>query len=501
MPNLLNETSQKKIDYNVYQTEPAKKKKSKILWRSTIVLFLVIVLISLGFVTKIVLAINSTNTESDKKIGLFEQIKHLLINPDKQLSGEGSDRINILLMGIGGPGHQGAYLADTIIVVSLKPSTDEVATISIPRDLYVEIPGFGWRKINNALAFGKEADYPGGGEALLTKVVAQVTGLPIHYYGRIDFAGFRKVIDDLGGIDVYIENSFIDYEYPDYNYGYQTISFTKGWEHMSGERALQFARSRHGTNGEGSDFARSKRQQKILLAIKDEFFSLNTLINPSSIVLALDDLGNHNKTNMEVWEILKLAKLVQNVRKDQLITQVLDTSPQGPLYADTTLDGAYILRPKAGDYSEIQYLAKNIFNTSFITQENARIEIQNSTNEVGLATQTAERLTGMKYNIIKVGNAQTQEAFPTTTIYDLSGGKNPYTLVSLKNILKADISSGLPAFMTKVDITYQTIAGSNTNLNINASSSDIDILIVSGSDLTTSEQLSVRSILSLEGNS
>lgn len=499
MPDLLKKNDQKKIDPRVYQTEPTKKKKS-LLWRSIIVLFLVIVLIGFGFLTKIVLAINSTNSESDKKIGFFEQIKHLLVNPEKELKGEGSDRINFLLMGIGGPGHQGAYLADTIIIASIKPSTNEVATISIPRDLYVEIPGFSWRKINNALAFGNEADYPGGGEALLTKVVAQVTGLPIHYYARIDFAGFRKVIDDLGGIDVYIDNSFTDYEYPDYSYGYQTISFTKGWEHMSGERALQYVRSRHGTSGEGSDFARSKRQQKVLLAIKEESLSLNTFINPSSIISALNDLGNHNKTNMEVWEMLKLPKLVKDVKKDQLITQVLDTSPGGLLYSETTIDGAYILQPKAGDFSEIQYLAKNIFNTGYITRENARIEVQNSTQEAGLATKTAERLQGMNYNVIKIGNAQTEEEFPNTTIYDLSGGTNPYTLVSLKDILDADVSSGLPAFMTQAEITYETIAVAETNNNINASAEDIDILIVIGSDLASNSQLSNRSIISLKEN-
>jgi len=494
MPNLIQENqnnNNKKIDPSVYQLNPKKRKSSRWWWSTLILLFIVIV-IGLGFLTKIVLAINSTNSQTGEKIGFFEQIKHLLINPEKEIKGESDDRLNMLLIGIGGAGHPGSYLADTIIVASLKPSTKEVAFISIPRDLYVEIPDYGWRKINNAFAFGHGPDYPGGGEALLKEIVEDVTGLPIHYYARLDFEGFRKAIDDVGGIDIYVENSFTDYEYPDYNYGYQTISFKKGWEHMSGERALQFVRSRHGTSGEGSDFARSKRQQKVLFAVKERIFSINTFINPASIISALDNLGNHNRTDLEAWEILKLSKIVQDTAQDKIITQVLETGANGQLVSDTTLDGAYILRPKVGNFSEIQYLAKNIFNASIITREKARIEIQNSTAETGLATKTADRLKTMKYNIINVGNAETEDAFEKTTIYDLSNGTKPYTIISLKNTLKASVSSNLPAFMTPTNPNYKALTSPPANVNINANESDIDILIIIGNDMVTTTQLSAR---------
>ncbi len=228
MPDLLKQyTESKKVDTSVYQTA-SKKKKSSLLWRSVIGLLLVIIMIGIGFLTKTVLSINSTNDSSGKKIGFFEQIKHLVVNPEDKLKGESDDRINILLVGIGGSGHQGAYLADTIIVASFKPSTNDVAMLSIPRDLYVEIPEFGWRKINNAMAFGTTSDYPGGGEALLAEVVEDVIDLPIHYYARIDFAGFRKIIDDFGGLDIYVDQSFTDYQYPDYNFGYKPVSFKQG---------------------------------------------------------------------------------------------------------------------------------------------------------------------------------------------------------------------------------------------------------------------------------
>ncbi len=506
MPNLVNAKEEKskpkdKVDLSVYNDAKPHKKKKLILWRLVVVLLVVIVLFGLGILTKVVLAINSTNDSTGKTIGFFEQIKNIVINPDDLIQGEEEDRINILLAGIGGSGHQGAYLADTIIVASVKPSTNEVAMLSIPRDLYVEIPEYGWRKINNSLAFGRESDYPGGGEALLAAVVEKVINQPIHYYARIDFEGFRKAIDDLGGIKVIVDQSFADYEYPDYNYGYQTISFTAGEEHMNGERALQFVRSRHGTNGEGSDFARSERQQKILFALRDKFFSLNTLINPASIVSALGDLGNHNKTNLQIWEIMKLAKMIEGLNGDGLVNEVLDTSPGGYLVSDTTADGAYILRPRSGDFSEIQYLADNLFNMSFIVKEQAKIEIQNSTNTAGLATEVAERLKDLRYNVVEVGNAGTDIAIRETTIYDLSRGEKPFTVVSLKNMLNATISPTLPAFMTDNKLDYDSIASSGSNTNISSSSTDIDILVVIGKDYrSTDDKLTWRapSIIKLQ---
>ncbi|MBI3963540.1 MAG: LCP family protein, partial [Candidatus Kerfeldbacteria bacterium] len=128
----------------------------------------------------------STATQSGLS-GIITQIKYLVSSGDRPILGEREDRINVLLLGMGGVGHEGAYLTDTIIVASVKPSTHEVAMLSVPRDLYVPIPGYGWRKINNANAFGREQDYPGGGEALATAVVEEVTGLDVPYYARVDF--------------------------------------------------------------------------------------------------------------------------------------------------------------------------------------------------------------------------------------------------------------------------------------------------------------------------
>ncbi len=478
------DSSPKKIDPGVYRTTLLPKQKSHLL-RWTLILVAVVVLIGLAFGVKFISAINSTNASSGKKISFFTQLSHLVSNPSEELKGGNQDRINIILAGIGGAGHEGAYLTDTLILVSIKPSTNEIATISIPRDLVVNFPKYGWRKINNALAFGTEMDYPGGGEALLTKVVGDVTGLPIHYYARIDFEGFRKAIDDLGGIDVYIDNTFTDASYPNYSYGYQTVKFTKGWEHMNGERALQFARSRHGCCGEGSDFARSKRQQKILLAMKNKFFSINSVANPSSIVSVLNDIGTHNETNMEVWEMVQFAKIAKDINKDNIINMVLDNSVHGLLVSATGADGAYILKPKDDDYSAIQSMAKNIFSTGQIVHENAQIEIQNGTSETGLAGKTADRLTALNYTVARIANAAAKEPVTQTTIYDLSGGTKPYTLAGLKNTLNATLSATPPTGYLNVNTTTYSNANNNTN-----TAEPIDILIIVGTDqsATTTSQ-------------
>ena len=469
---------------NVYKKE--RKKRFPLFFKILIAVVVIIIISGLGIVTKALLSVNSVNEQTGEKVSLLEQIKNLIVNPEKTIKGEDADRINILLMGIGGQGHEGAYLTDTIILASLKPSNNEVALISIPRDLIVEIPGYYYRKINNAVTFGIKDDYPGGGEALLSSIVSKVFGVPIHYYARIDFTGFRKVVDDLGGIDVYVENSFTDYEYPDYSFGYQTVSFKQGWQHMNGERALQFVRSRHGTSGEGSDFARSQRQQKVLFAIKDKFLSLNTIINPKVIGNTLEDLEDNTKTNMQIWEMMRLAKLGGDINQDKIITRVLDTSSNGPLYSEITDEGAYVLMPKAGDYSELQYIARNIFASSFITRENANIEVQNGTNYTGLASKIADELTKLDYNVVKVSNAQNKD-YEKTVIYDLTNGQKPYTLTSLKDKLDANLSSIIPPFLTSSvsEVNYETIkpeSFSNLNLNKTSGDQEIDLVVVVGED-------------------
>jgi LCP family protein required for cell wall assembly len=202
-----------------------------------------------------------------KKIGFLQSVKNFIFHSDNVMIGQTDDRINILLLGIGGSGHDGPYLSDTNIIMSIKPSTKEVAMISIPRDLAVKINNYGVRKINNANAFG-ELEQSGNGAEYARKVFEETFNISIPYYARVDFEAFKEIIDNVGGITVNVERSFTDLSYPGPNDSYQTISFQAGEQEMNGEQALIFSRSRHGSNGEGSDFARARRQQLMLSAFK-----------------------------------------------------------------------------------------------------------------------------------------------------------------------------------------------------------------------------------------
>jgi len=434
-------------------------------WRRIIIVAVLAILVFAGLLGYRVYRIGTAITAPTTDMSFYQQIKSLIVPSERPLRGEEEGRINVLLLGFGGAGHQGAYLSDTIIVASLNPQTKEVALMSIPRDLYVEIPGYGYRKINNAFAFGHmEKDVTDGGEALAQATVQQVLGIPIHYYAWLDFSGFEKIVDDIGGIDVTIDQSFVDYTYPTLDYGYQTVRFTEGQQTMDGDTALKYVRSRHGTNGEGSDFARSKRQQKVIMAVKEKLLSFGTLTNPTRISSVLDDLTSHTKTNFQIWEISKVAKMFEAISGDKISSHVIDNSKDGLLVSKHTEDGAYILSPKSGNFSEIQYFAQNIFNLSSIQKENAEIAVLNGTKTTGLGRSTADDLEALQYTVTKVDSTANQ---PATVIYDLSNGANPETAAALKDKFRSRVETQLPQSLQKL-FTSETLP---------------DIIIVLGEDM------------------
>lgn len=436
-------------------------------WKTVISICLVVIIILIAFSSNVIFSSSSlldhlTSLKSeDSDTSLWDKVKQLIGAEEKSLKGETEDRINILLLGQGGAGHEGPYLTDTIILISLKPSTNQVAAISIPRDLYVPLYKNGWRRLNYANSFG-EVEMAGQGGEITSQTVSNVFNLPIHYYARIDFEGFRKVIDDLGGINVYVERSFTDSQYPTENFGTQKITFEKGWQKMDGETALKFTRSRHGTNGEGSDFARSKRQQKIIIAIKNEIFSFGSLFRPDKFIKAAKDFNEHFETNLKTWEIVRLSKFAQRIDLNNIITSVLDDSPDGPLKAALTKDGAFVLITKTGDFSALEAVAQNIFLSpseaqvkkakeeikktqtllANIQEEGpASITVQNGTLNSGLAQRTADFLASLEFNVISFSNAPSQN-FEKTIIYDFTDGQKKSNLELLSKTINPRIKFG-----------------------------------------------------------
>ncbi len=397
-----------------------------------------------------------------EKFNLVNRAKRLILSQDKSLVGETKDRVNILIIGIGGAHHQGGSLADTIILGAFRPSTKEAAMLSLPRDLSIPTERSGWIKINAVHAFA-EAKEPNSGGRVMAENLSQLLDLEIHYYAVVDFTGFEKIIDEFGGVEVEVERDLIDYRYPikgkEYVYPienrFETLKIKKGLRQMDGELALKYARSRHALGIEGSDFARSRRQQKIITALKEKVFELNTFLNPKRISALLDAYQNHIRTNLTIGEIIRLAKLGREVEANSVINYTLSDGPSGLLYPKI-INESYVLLPKNNDFSKIKKLWENIFyNPEKIEEtepaaqpsedsspseqtkpsreisDNPTIEIQNGTWITGWAGQEKETLSDWGFQILAAINADSHD-YQETIIYDLSGGMFPKAVEKLE---------------------------------------------------------------------
>jgi len=388
--------------------------------------------------------------------GFFGTIKHLVTGADRQMKGEDVDRVNILLLGMGGEGHDGPYLTDTMMILSIKPSTGQVALLSLPRDLVA--PQSGWLKINSINAYAEQKAPGSGGEAT-SQAMSDLLQIPIDYYVRVDFNGFVNVINQLGGVTVNVENTLDDYSYPiggqennpNYYARFEHLHIDKGLQTMDGALALKYIRSRHALGVEGSDFARSRRQQLLMEAVKGKLLSRQTLLNPVTVGKLIAELNKDVATNLSVWEMIRLWNLTKNVSHDQIISKVLSDAPDGLLVAGVGEEGAYILTPRSGNFSEIRSLAQNIFNlttpptaaeTKALTRRSSLI-ILNGTFITGLANKTADNLMANRFVIAKVGNA-TERNRLDSVIYDLSGGQKNQDLALLEKITSAQLATDTP---------------------------------------------------------
>ncbi len=432
-----------------------------------------IILFAFFFLKNMFLGSSKTASWVDN-IPLLGQVKHLAESADRDLKGEERDRINVLLLGVGGANHDGGQLADTIIISSVKPSTKQVSLFSIPRDLTVPLEGYGWKKVNSVTSFAESRE-PGSGGIAASQAIGHLLEAPIDYYVKVDFDGFERIIDEVGGVDVYVDNTLDDYAYPirgredDPNYysRFEHLHVDKGWQHMDGSLALKFARSRHGVGGEGSDFARARRQQKILEAVRQKVLSAETLLNPKKISGIIDSLHDNISTNLKVWEIVKLWSLVKDVQSDQIINKVLDNSPSGLLVDGKGESGAYILSPRAGDFSEVIRTFDSLFGIAPASgtapdapSEKISLSILNGTWVNGLGSRIAAQLEQPGVTIMEIGNSS-RHNFEKSVIYDLTFGAKRQGLQFLKEQTDANIAAVLPDWL-KADLAAANAGGKKT---------------------------------------
>lgn len=370
------------------------------------------------------------------------------------LRGEGDGRVNILMLGRGGEGHEGADLTDTIIIASIDPLAKEAALVSIPRDLWVPVDGSGSMKINSVFYTGKAAytsqNYALSddvkkkaeeeGFKLLEKTLEQQLGLPIHYHVMIDFEGFEQAINTVGGIQVNAPKAVYDNMRID---GQQYVLDIKpGVQQMDGFTALAYSRSRY-TSARG-DFDRAERQRLIITALKDKILSAGTFSNPQKLSQLMDNFGDHVITNFSIADLQRLYQLSQEIPSNK-ISSVGLSDPPNNFVTTSNIGGASVVIPTAGvgNYKDIQYFLRNALKDSYLKNESATIMVLNGTNRTGFATEKGEELKSYGYTVSEVGNAPTKN-YPTTVIVDMRNGKKKYTKSYLEKRFGVTAVAALP---------------------------------------------------------
>lgn len=268
------------------------------------------------------------------------------------------DRIDVLLLGIRGvEDPNGGLLADTIMLVSYQPSSERVGFISIPRDLWIEMPERReFARINLGYALGEE--HGGRGLEYMRYLVSKVTGINIDYTISVDFTAFKDVIDALGGVAVEVERPLVETT----QFQGVPLVFEPGRQAMDGERALFYVRARYST----SDFDRARRQQEVLLAIREKALTLGVLTNPAKLSGLYKAVTKHVKTDANLADLLDGARIVSRIHPERITRTVLDDGPEGLLYA-TNVNGAYALFPVGDTYDAIHERIRGIFETRAAT--------------------------------------------------------------------------------------------------------------------------------------
>jgi len=419
-------------------------------------------LISFIFVRELVIIFSGQNPanapsiqELSGEIVLDEQGNPVLpegYSPDNQVDIEpslnpwdGAGRVTILLLGLDyrdWAADEGPSRSDTMILLTLDPLTNSAGMLSIPRDLWVSIPGFQHGKINTAHYLGEAYKLPGGGPGLAVKTVEQLLGVPVNYYAQVDFDAFVRFIDEIGGVKVDVpEKITIDL----LGGGFKTKkTLQPGNQRLPGEWALAYARARY---TEGGDFDRAFRQQQVILAIRDQILSwelLPTLIKSAPSLY--NEIISGVNTNLSLDEVIKLALLAQNVPQDHIQKGIID---KNYVLFGTSPDNLSILIPLK---DKIQLLRDKIFTTFGLgpetpgsTQErmqaeNARVLLYDGSGNPQILTRTESFLRNQGMNIIQSSPAG--EPYGTSLIIDHTG--NPHTLqyfVELMGVRSGNIRS------------------------------------------------------------
>ena len=453
--------------------------RSKIIF--WIFLFLIFGAMAYGsfFAYKIYSTGKKVNISANDPSSFVQTLKSFSNDTPIDLRGAQKKRINVLLLGMAGKGKPGQYLTDTIMIASIDLENNRVALLSIPRDLYVEIPSAGIQtKINSVYQYGRNASEKDENEAsgMMKKTITEITGLEMHYFLILNFDGFEKAINDIGGINIMNEQDIYDARYPGPNYSYETFELSKGFHKLDGATALKYARQRHG-DPEG-DFGRAKRQQQIMQATKSKIFSAGTMFDVFALNKLLDTLGENIRTDISTSEFADFFELTKKLDTQNITSVVIDAWNRDSLLKVSHVQygpvRAFVLVPRIGNYSEIRELAENIFDRNKIerkkeelAKENAYIAIINRSGNLQVAGKIKNVLQeNLSYKNVFILTENNKNVSAKTIAYDLTDGQKPFTLDELAGKLPATVSYAAPDDIKKV-IRDKTV----------------DIILVIGKDL------------------
>ncbi|PKL37110.1 hypothetical protein CVV38_04485 [Candidatus Peregrinibacteria bacterium HGW-Peregrinibacteria-1] len=370
---------------------------------------------------------------------------------------------NFLILGTGGENHDGGDLTDSMIIASMDTDNQFVSMLSIPRDLWVKSDTLGSFKINE-LYFQANRHYEDETLALnhTKEEIENIIGVPIHYWIKVDFKGFKEFIDAIGGIEVDVKADIYDPFYPkDGTILFEPFTIKKGLQHIDGETALKYARSRKTT----SDFDRARRQQEIIFAIKEKLLSASSIFNIDRINNIMNTIRDNSATNITAGEILTLASYMKGLTSESISHHLIHDdqyqcggflyTPRRDLY-----NNLFVLVP-AGGFDYIHQYANLTFNLQYIEPEaqELRIQILNGSKKGGVAVETKQILQRYCFNITRFGNARTQDLETTTYYYQQKfdeAGKEidsrPKSLDFIKQLIPGVESTEIP--QEYIDLGY-----------------------------------------------
>jgi LCP family protein required for cell wall assembly len=304
----------------------------------------------------------------------------------------GTERLNVLLLGLDSRGEGSTKNTDTMIVLSLDPVNRTAAMLSMPRDIYINRPGMLVDKINAAYAVG--------GPDLARRVVEDLLGIRLNAYALVDFEAFNKIINAAGGVIVDVKRPLRDESYPTVDYGIERLDITAGPQLMDGATALRYARSRHDTN----DYNRAQRQQQVLGALRTKFTEGDLLRSLPGIV---DNVGSVVQTNFDPANVLPLARFGTGIEGAAIRSEVL--YPCGGSYPHCELqvsagDRGFYLIP---DLAKVRDLAASIFYDPHVKEEGASIELRSVGARGGVAQSLADRLAERSFSVSLVSDGST----------------------------------------------------------------------------------------------